>query len=203
MSCRSCPCGASRPSGRPGSRTEREQAESAIGYVELYGAYAECEAVYGVDNLLARWDALDDGDRETFDFDPRTIHWPTYVQDIHLPSIVTQARVRTEGGGRTTSDRQGRLREQVLSPDRHLAAFDLENTLIASNVVASYSWLASRRLPPTDRARFVAQMLREGPSLLRPRPSGPQRLPASLLPALRERRRSIRSTPTPGRCSAT
>jgi HAD superfamily hydrolase (TIGR01490 family) len=144
----------------------REQAESAIGYVELYGAYAECEAVYGVDNLLARWDALDDGDRETFDFDPRAIHWPTYVQDIHLPSIVTQARVRTEGGGRTTSDRQGRLREQVLSPDRHLAAFDLENTLIASNVVASYSWLASRRLPPTDRARFVAQMLREGPSLL-------------------------------------
>ena len=26
-----------------------------------------------------------------------------------------------------------------------MAAFDLENTLIASNVVASYSWLATRR----------------------------------------------------------
>jgi len=145
---------------------KREQAESAIGYVELYGAYAECEAVYGVEHLLARWEALDDHDRATFDFDPRAVDWPTYVQQIHLPSIVTQARVRTEGGGRTTSDRMGRLREQVLSPDRHLAAFDLENTLIASNVVASYSWLATRRLPPTDRARFVAQMLREGPSLL-------------------------------------
>ncbi len=125
----------------------REQAESAIGYVELYGAYAECEAVYGVDRLLARWDALDDDDREAFVFDPRVIDWPTYVQDIHLPSIVAQARVRTEGGGRTTVDRQERLRKQVLSPDRHLAAFDLENTLIASNVVASYSWLATRRLP--------------------------------------------------------
>jgi HAD superfamily hydrolase (TIGR01490 family) len=54
----------------------------------------------------------------------------------------------------------------VLSPDRHLAAFDLENTLIASNVVASYSWLATRRLPVADRLRFVARTLAEAPSLL-------------------------------------
>jgi len=145
----------------------REQAESAIGYVELYGKYAECEAVYGVENLLARWDRLDEADREAFGFDPRVVEWPTYVRDVHLPSVVTQARVRTEGGGRTTTDRSRRLRAQVLSPDRHLAAFDLENTLIASNVVASYSWLATRRLPPTDRARFVAQMLKDAPGLLR------------------------------------
>jgi HAD superfamily hydrolase (TIGR01490 family) len=146
---------------------KREQAESAIGYVELYGKYAECEAVYGVEHLLARWEELEEADRADFEFDPRVIDWPTYVQDVHLPSIVSQARVRTEGGGRTTTDRMQRLRTQVLSPDRHLAAFDLENTLIASNVVASYSWLATRRLPPTDRARFVAQMLRDGPGLLR------------------------------------
>jgi HAD superfamily hydrolase (TIGR01490 family) len=47
-----------------------------------------------------------------------------------------------------------------------MAAFDLENTLIASNVVASYSWLATRRLPPDDRARFVLRTLAEAPSLL-------------------------------------
>ncbi|HEX7166720.1 MAG TPA: HAD family phosphatase, partial [Acidimicrobiales bacterium] len=44
--------------------------------------------------------------------------------------------------------------------------FDLENTLIASNVVESYSWLATRRLPEHDRVRFTMQMLREAPSLL-------------------------------------
>jgi HAD superfamily hydrolase (TIGR01490 family) len=55
----------------------------------------------------------------------------------------------------------------VLSPDRHLAAFDLENTLIASNVVESYAWLATRHLPDEERARFVARMLREAPGLLR------------------------------------
>jgi HAD superfamily hydrolase (TIGR01490 family) len=54
----------------------------------------------------------------------------------------------------------------VLSPDRHVAAFDLENTLIASNVVASYSWLATRRLNRTDKTRYVLQTLKEAPSLL-------------------------------------
>jgi alcohol-forming fatty acyl-CoA reductase len=54
----------------------------------------------------------------------------------------------------------------VLSPDRHLAAFDLENTLIASNVVESYSWLATRRLDRDDRLRFVLKTLAEAPSLL-------------------------------------
>ena len=59
-----------------------------------------------------------------------------------------------------------RARKAILSPDRHLAAFDLENTLIASNVVDSYAWLASRHLPAAERAAFVADLIREAPSLL-------------------------------------
>src|SRR5207237_4118986 len=54
----------------------------------------------------------------------------------------------------------------ILSPDRHLAAFDLENTLIASNVVESFAWLATRGMAPGERARFTARTLREAPSLL-------------------------------------
>jgi len=144
----------------------REEAERALGYVELYGAYAECEAIYGVDNLLARHERLDPADRDRFCFDPRVVDWPTYVHDIHLPSVVEHARVRTTPGGRTVESRATRLRRQVLSPDRHFAAFDLENTLIASNVVAAYSWLATRRLPREDRLRHVVRTLAEAPSLL-------------------------------------
>src|SRR4029453_5172023 len=62
--------------------------------------------------------------------------------------------------------REHRLRRQVLDPARQVAAFDLENTLIASNVVASYSWLATRRLPWDDRLRFVLKTLSEAPGLL-------------------------------------
>jgi alcohol-forming fatty acyl-CoA reductase len=145
---------------------KREEVERALGYVELYGAYAECEAIYGVDRLLERWDALGPDDRDAFCFDPRVIDWDRYVQEIHLPSIVHHARVRTTPGGRTGERREVRLRRQVLAPERHLAAFDLENTLIASNVVASYSYLATRRLPREDRVRFVLRTLAEAPGLL-------------------------------------
>ena len=58
-----------------------------------------------------------------------------------------------------------RLRRSVLSTDRHVAAFDLENTLIASNVVESYTWLATRRLNTPERVRYVLRTLAEAPSL--------------------------------------
>ncbi|CAN5727801.1 HAD-IB family hydrolase [soil metagenome] len=146
---------------------KREEADRAMGYVELYGAYSECEAIYGVERLLALWASLDDGDRATFGFDPRVIDWDHYVREVHLPSIVVHARVKTTPGVKEGPSRPQRLRAQVLAPGRHLAAFDLENTLIASNVVASYSWLATRHLERDDRARFVLRMIAEAPALLR------------------------------------
>ena len=141
---------------------KRVEVERALGYVELYGLYAECEAIYGVDHLLALADTLDPADREAFGFDPRVIDWPHYITEVHLPSVVEHARVKTTPG-KTRTDRAERLRRQVLSPDRHLAAFDLENTLIASNVVESYSWLATRRLDRGERVRFALRTPAESP----------------------------------------
>jgi HAD superfamily hydrolase (TIGR01490 family) len=74
--------------------------------------------------------------------------------------------VRTTPGKREALSRHERGRRAILSADRHIAAFDLENTLIASNVVESYSWLATRHLPTDERVRFTARMLKEAPSLL-------------------------------------
>jgi fatty acyl-CoA reductase len=145
---------------------KRELVDRAFGYVELYGAYAECEALYGLDRLLALWSTLDDDDRRDFAFDPSVIEWPRYVHDTHLPTVVHQARAKTTPGAKGGPTRSQRLRAQVLAPERHLAAFDLENTLIASNVVASYSWLATRRLPRDDRARFVLRTLMAAPGML-------------------------------------
>ncbi|MGI9119145.1 MAG: HAD-IB family phosphatase [Acidimicrobiales bacterium] len=144
----------------------RADAARALDYVELYGAYAETEAVFSVEHLLERWSTLDEVDRAAFCFDPAVIDWDAYVTKVHLPSVVEHARVRATPGGRTGPSRAQRLRDRVLSPDRHLAAFDLENTLIASNVVDSYSWLATRRLVPADRLRFALRTLAEGPALL-------------------------------------
>ncbi|HEX7167921.1 MAG TPA: SDR family oxidoreductase, partial [Acidimicrobiales bacterium] len=73
---------------------QRGQAERALGYVELYGAYAETEAIYRVDRLLALHQSLPDDDRRTFAFDPAVVDWDNFVQHVHLPSVVLHARVR-------------------------------------------------------------------------------------------------------------
>jgi HAD superfamily hydrolase (TIGR01490 family) len=146
---------------------KRLEVERALEYVELYGLYTESEAIYEVDNLLRLWDSLDPADRDTFGFDPRQIDWATYIHEIHLPSIVEHARVKSTPGKARSTDRMARLRRQVLDPARHVAAFDLENTLIASNVVETYSWLATRRLNTPERVRYVLRTLKEAPGLLK------------------------------------
>ncbi|TMK38181.1 MAG: HAD-IB family hydrolase, partial [Actinobacteria bacterium] len=138
----------------------RTQAERALGYVELYGAYVETEARFDDRRLAALWETLPGADQAAFCFDPRTIDWAAYIRDVHLPSIVHHARVRTRPGAKGGLSRSDRGRRAVLAPERTLAVFDLENTLVASNVVESYSWLASRRIrydgAPADRLRADA-----------------------------------------------
>jgi HAD superfamily hydrolase (TIGR01490 family) len=113
---------------------------------------------------MQTWETLDDHDKATFNFDPRSVDWVKYITTIHLPSIVQHSRAKTTPG-KNRNDRTDRLRASVLSPSRHLAAFDLENTLISSNVVESYSWLATRRLNMPERMRYVLRTLAEAPSL--------------------------------------
>jgi fatty acyl-CoA reductase len=141
-------------------------AKRALGYVELYGAYTETDARYRVDNLMELWAAGDDDDHGRFEFDPGAIDWDLYVHEIHLPSVLEHTRVRTKPGRSVVDKRPDRQRRAILAPERHLAVFDLEHTLMSSNVVDTYAWLASRHLSPSRRARFVADLLRQAPSLL-------------------------------------
>ncbi|NLD76584.1 MAG: HAD-IB family hydrolase, partial [Acidimicrobiales bacterium] len=146
---------------------QRDTVSRALTYVELYGAYTSCEAIYGVDSLLSLQASLEGTDAEGFSMDPRVVDWDHYVHQIHLPSVVEHARVRTDGKKGRGESRSTRLRRQVLAPERQLAAFDLENTLIASNVVTSYAWLASRRLDRDDKVKLATKLIGEAPALLR------------------------------------
>ncbi len=149
-----------------GIEEKREQARRALSYVELYGAYTECEAVYGVRRLAELDSRLSAEDHEMFTLDPRVIDWDRYITEVHLPSVVAHGRARSSPSKRSATARTDRLRAQVLAPERQMAVFDLENTVIASNVVATYSWLATRRLGTADRVRFVGRTLLEAPALL-------------------------------------
>ena len=148
----------------------RDEAERALGYVELYGAYTETEAVFAVDHLLALKSQLSGDEEDEFCFDPPWSSgpasattstcrpwWPTPV--CARPGPAAGAALRSRAG-------QERARQAVLSPDRQLAVFDLENTLVATNVVDSYAWFATRRMDNPERARFTVRTLLEAPRML-------------------------------------
>jgi HAD superfamily hydrolase (TIGR01490 family) len=145
---------------------KRNELDKAMEYITLYGKYVECEAIYDVTSLLRLWESLEDADRKAFQFDPRVIDWRKYVYDIHLPTVVTQGRVKTTPSTSPPQSRSSRLRKQVLDPSRQLAVFDLENTLIASNVVSSWGYLATKRLSSQDRVKVLAKTILEAPSML-------------------------------------
>jgi alcohol-forming fatty acyl-CoA reductase len=146
---------------------KRAQAERAQGYVALYGAYTETEAIFQVDKLLSLYSRLTPDDQRAFEFDPGIIDWDYYVRQIHLPSVVRNARLKMTPGKSKTTSRADRGRKTILSPDRHVAAFDLENTLIASNVVESFGFLATRDMSAAERTKFVLDMFRQAPSMLK------------------------------------
>jgi HAD superfamily hydrolase (TIGR01490 family) len=156
-----------RAEGAARLEERRAEAERALGYVELYGAYSETEARFRCDRTVGLFQSLSAADQATFCFDPAVIEWRHYIEDVHLPSIVTHARVRTSPNSkRSMATREERSTRAILSDKPRCAAFDLENTLIASNVVESYAWLATRHLERAERVRLVAGLLAEGPKLL-------------------------------------
>jgi alcohol-forming fatty acyl-CoA reductase len=145
---------------------ERAKAERALDYVELYGSYAETEARFRIDQTLALYDSLDAADQEGFCFDPAVVDWDRYIRNVHLPSVVEHARVRTAPGTRAAQSRRERLVAGVLSDEPRCVVFDLENTLIASNVVDTYAWLATRHLDLGGKAKVTAGLIAEAPRLL-------------------------------------
>ena len=101
-----------RPSRRSGWSWTQHSSTS-----QLYGLYTECEAIYQVDNLLELWDSLDDDDQRTFPFDPRVIDWEHYVTQIHLPSIVEHARVKSTPGKAKIVDRGDQAAQAGARPE--------------------------------------------------------------------------------------
>jgi len=109
-------------------------------YADLYGAYTEAEVIYTDDRTLALFESLSSKDKERFHFDSAIIDWRHYLQEVHCPSIT--AGLRALSSARATPKVHIREREQLV-----LALFDLEGTILPSNVVESYVWARMADLP--------------------------------------------------------
>ncbi len=109
-------------------------------YSDLYGAYTEAEVIYTDDRTLALFGGLSKTDQKAFPFDSAAIDWRYYLQDVHCPAVT--AGLRALSSARVKPKVRIREREQLV-----LALFDVEGTILPSNVVESYVWSRMADLP--------------------------------------------------------
>ncbi|MDQ3932166.1 MAG: HAD-IB family hydrolase [Actinomycetota bacterium] len=115
----------------------RQRLDFARRHADLYGAYAEAEVIYTDERARALHDALSVEDRNDFGFDPTSFTWQHYLRNVHLPAIT--ALLRRPLPARS----EPRVVIPAPQPDAPpiLAVFDVEGTIVDSNVVEAYLWL--------------------------------------------------------------
>ena len=125
-------------------RVDRDKArvEFVKRYSDLYGPYTEAEVIYTDDVAIGLYRGLSIEDRARFPFDAKAIDWRHYLQEVHSPAVTRSLRELS---------RRDRDRPAVQIRERDepvIAAFDMEGTIIASNVVESYVWAKMADLEP-------------------------------------------------------
>jgi fatty acyl-CoA reductase len=140
---------------------KRSLIKRAQNYAELYGSYTETEAVFDLSNTMS----LKENGNNFFDFDPNQISWAHYLHDIYLPSVVRHARVSTKPKKPNQNKTKKQL-DAIFSSNRQLAVFDLENTIMSSNVVITYAWLASSKLDWQQKTELALKLILKAPTLL-------------------------------------
>ncbi len=134
-------------------------------YLDLYKPYTLTELRFTDDKTLALHDALDEQDKELWGFDTSVVDWRHYFVDVHCPSITKPIRAMDAARARRGRAELPGLRDLKRASDV-VAVFDLEGTLIASNVVETYLWLRLPELRTDERLGEVASLLRKLPGYL-------------------------------------
>jgi alcohol-forming fatty acyl-CoA reductase len=144
------------------ARVDRDQArvEFVKRYSDLYGMYTETEVVYTDDRVLALWRSLTPEDQARFPFDAAAIEWRHYLQDVHCPAVTQSLR------DLPARDRERPAVKIRVSDDLVFALFDMEGTVISSNVVESYVWTRFADLEPDEWPAELLSVFGRIPSYL-------------------------------------
>ncbi|HUZ85884.1 MAG TPA: HAD-IB family hydrolase [Candidatus Baltobacterales bacterium] len=170
------PLGASVAQLSDDLNAEKERLDRGVNLIQLYGVYTEVDCIFDTRNVTAIWDRVPEDERKTFPFDPALYDWEHYFQDVHFPTVVRMSRAETVArkgkqptGSTAAKGESSSVRAAI---DRRkgrsdvLAVFDVDGTLVETNVVEYFLWMRLRAQPLEDWPSFMAQMLREAPRWL-------------------------------------
>jgi HAD superfamily hydrolase (TIGR01490 family) len=136
-------------------------------FVSLYRVYVETELIFDDTNLRALHDALPAKEKADKGFDITAIDWDDYLQNVHFPAIttLTKAFSRARQAERAASIPP---RSAELPPRGDvLAVFDMEGTVVDSNIVQQYLWVRSAGFRKAAWPAEVARILASVPGYLR------------------------------------
>jgi HAD superfamily hydrolase (TIGR01490 family) len=131
-------------------------------YFDLYRPYAEAELQFTDDNTLALYRSLHPDDAASFAFDAAAIDWHHYIAEVHVPAVTEPLRAMSRARGQAPDSQ----RRELSGGDGIVAVFDMDGTLLPSNVVESYLWLRLPELNTARRAREVTDVARALPRWL-------------------------------------
>jgi HAD superfamily hydrolase (TIGR01490 family) len=132
------------------ARAEK-RARMSLYYSRIYGAYANMTSTFASSRTYALYTALPSEDREQFPFDIADVDWRAWMQETHLPALTTRP------------SRKKRKRTVEEKPGEVAAIFDVDGTLVGSNVVSYFAWLRMRELPAPVRPLWLAWFLTKIP----------------------------------------
>jgi alcohol-forming fatty acyl-CoA reductase len=132
-------------------------------YADLYQSYTQAEVIYDDRMTHALHESLPAQRRSEHGFDAADIDWTHYLQGVHFPAVTElmrafSARPRSRAGAAA-----------VVLPERQdvAAVFDLEGTVVASNVIEHYLWAKLATMPRSHWSGEVLDLVRSLPRYLR------------------------------------
>lgn len=134
-------------------------------YLDLYREYTQAELRFSDRSTMALLRSLSPEDQERFAFDTSVVDWPVYLQEIHCPAVTKPVR-------RLDELRAARRRAQRSGPrpvgegTETAAFFDMDGTLLSSNVIETYLWVRLRELSGSERFAELGRVAAKVPALV-------------------------------------
>lgn len=135
-------------------------------YLNLYGEYLQSQVHFVDDCTMALNNSLHPDDVASFAFDTSAVDWRTYMQEIHAPAITDPVR-RLEAARKRRGNRASTFKPlRPSDPGTVLAVFDLDGTVLDTNVIETYLWARLPELSPAGRVRELAEVAASLPGYL-------------------------------------
>ncbi|GAA4521839.1 HAD-IB family hydrolase [Brachybacterium paraconglomeratum] len=135
-------------------------------YIELYRHYTKTEMVFDDANTRALREELPAAFLETHDFDIKGLVWKDYFQQQHLPAVtdLTKAYSRAKSAQKK---RASRPVPELKRSENTLAVFDLDGTVLSTNIVQQYFAVVRATKPRRTWPAEIGGLLAAVPGYLR------------------------------------